>query len=89
MQKPSPQSLVIPISFVALAVLAAIVISVLSLGLLTSFGGVSIGLSLVLSGVWLLLNRRSTATRVVSLILIATPVVAVLANFVLEVTRHA
>jgi hypothetical protein len=89
MQKSASQSLAIPISLVILAIVAALVITVFSLGLFWQLGAVLVGLSFVLFGVWLLLNRRSTASKIASSILIFIPVLAVACAFLRMVTGHA
>ena len=89
MQKPASQSLAFPISLVILAIAVALAITIFSLGVFWQLGAALVGLSLVLFGVWLLLNRRSIASRVASSILIFLPVFTIFFAFLRMVTRHA
>ena len=78
MQQTKGKSIGFPILLVVSAGIVAAFIWVLSFGLLLPLSVTIIGLSLVLSGIWTLLNRSSKTSRILASALIGTPFVLVL-----------
>ena len=78
MQQTKGKSIGFPILLVVSAGIVAAFIWVLSFGLLLPLSVTIIGLSLVLSGIWTLLNRSSKTSRILASTLIGTPFVLVL-----------
>ena len=78
MQQTKGKSIGFPILLVVSAGIVAAFIWVLSFGLLLPLSVTIIGLSLVLSGIWTLLNRSSKTSRILASTLIGTPLVLVL-----------
>jgi hypothetical protein len=76
-----PASLLTPILLVCGALLFCVVATIASLGILAPIGLAVFCLSLFLSGFWLLLNRRSRASRIFAVLLIFHPVVLITLAF--------
>ena len=77
MQEATQKSIGFPILLVISGCILGAFIFVLSFGLFMPLSAAVVGLSLVLSGTWTLLNRSSRTSRVVASILISAPVLLI------------
>ncbi len=70
-----------PILAMLAALVFALLITTLSLGLLGPLGMLLFGLSMVWLGIWLLLHQTSRTSRVCAIVLIVSPVIGVYVMF--------
>ena len=78
MQQTKGKSIGFPLVLVVSACIVAVFIWVLSFGLLMPLSVTIIGLSVVLFGIWTLLNRSSKTSRILASTLIGMPFVLAL-----------
>ena len=77
MPQMQSKSIGFPILLVFSACIVAVFVYVFSLGLFLPLSATIVGLSLVLSGVWLLLNRSSRTSRILATALVCAPFLVV------------